>query len=80
MQFWCEFHFVDLVCEQVSGGRICLNSQRGEVYKLILLLHSYLQIKAKNYDKVEKVSVPLTLKANVSCVFNVCVKLIPKSG
>lgn len=43
----------------------------GEVYELMLLLRSYLQIKAKNYDKVEKVSILHTLKANV-CVFNGC--------
>lgn len=43
----------------------------GEVYELILLLPSYLQIKAKNYDKVEKVSTLHTVKTNV-CVFNVC--------
>lgn len=57
------------------SGRICLilTSQRGEVYELMLLLRSYLQIKAKNYDKVEKVSILHTLKANV-CVFNMCVK------
>lgn len=57
------------------SGRICLilNSQRGEVCELILLLRSYLQIKAKNYDKVEKVSILHTVKTNV-CVFNMCVK------
>lgn len=38
----------------------------------MLLLRSYLQIKAKNYDKVEKVSILHTLKANLLCVFNVC--------
>lgn len=37
----------------------------------MLLLPSYLQIKAKNYDKVEKVSILHTLEAN-SCVFNAC--------
>lgn len=43
----------------------------GEVCELMLLLPSYLQIKAKNYDKVEKVSIPHTLEANL-CVFNAC--------
>lgn len=44
----------------------------GEVYELMLLLRFYLQIKAKNYDKVEKVSILHTLKANLLCVFNMC--------
>lgn len=43
----------------------------GEVYELMLLLPSYLQIKAKNYDKVEKVSILHTLEASL-CVFNAC--------
>lgn len=50
------------MCARV-GGHICMDAcfvmllKVEEVYELILHLHSYLQIKAKNYDKVEKVSV-----------------------
>lgn len=38
----------------------------------MLLLRSYLQIKAKNYDKVEKVSLLHAQKAHLVCVFNIC--------
>lgn len=47
---------------------VSFSTANGEAYELMLLL-SYLQIKAKNYDKVEKVSVLHTLKANP---FKVC--------
>lgn len=49
-----------------ASGHICTNPcfvtgmKVGEMCALILDLHSYLQIKAKNYDKVEKVSVRLS--------------------
>lgn len=45
------------------SGHICMNAcflqamKVEEIFELTLHLHSYLQIKAKNYDKVEKVSV-----------------------
>lgn len=50
------------VCVYVCMGG-CMNAcflqviKVKETFELILHLHSYLQIKAKNYDKVEKVSV-----------------------
>lgn len=48
-------------CSRVSG-HICMNAcltaiKRVEACELMLHLHSCFQIKAKNYDKVEKVSV-----------------------
>lgn len=45
------------------SGAICMNAcflyalKVVETFELTLHLHSYLQIKAKNYDKVEKVSI-----------------------
>lgn len=42
----------------------------------MLHLRSYLQIKAKNYDKVEKVSICYTVKAYVSLVCVMCLSRV----
>lgn len=60
------------VCEEGVSGHICMNAclkaiQVEVVYVLILHLHSDLQIKAKNYDKVEKVSVHRTHPSRPVC-------------
>ena len=71
LSFLCEFHFVDLkgavyVCVSVrvvtfAWMHVLRKSFRvEEMFELMLHLQSYLQIKAKNYDKVEKVSVHYT--------------------
>lgn len=71
LSFLCEFHFVDLdfaimimclcvdavECAATFAWMHVLTGIRGqEACELMLRLHSCFQIKAKNYDKVEKVS------------------------
>lgn len=69
LSFLCESHFVDLwisvLCISVSDCddqvlHECMfpAAVNTATYELTLHLHSHLQIKAKNYDKVEKVSGP----------------------
>lgn len=58
------------------SGHICMNAcflqamKVEEIFELTLHLHSYLQIKAKNYDKVEKVSVHHTHESWLVCYFD----------